>query len=36
MLNAPAAATGSDYTEEVEPEEDDADFEAWGFRKKEE
>lgn len=36
MLNAPAAATGSDYTEEVEPEEDDADFEAWGFREKEE
>lgn len=36
MLNPPAAATGSDYTEEVEPEEDDADFEAWGFRKKEE
>ena len=36
MLNPPAEATGSDYTEEVEPEEDDADFEAWGFRKKEE
>ena len=32
MLNPPAEATGSDYTEEVEPEEDDADFEAWGFR----
>ena len=36
MLNAPAEATGSDYTEEVEPEEDDTDFEAWGFREKEE
>lgn len=36
MLNPPAAATGSDYAEEVEPEEDDTDFEAWGFREKEE
>lgn len=36
MLNAPAEATVSDYTEEVEPEEDDTDFEAWGFREKEE
>ena len=36
MLNAPAEATGSDYAEEVEPEEDDTDFEAWGFREKEE
>lgn len=36
MLNAPAEATGSDYTEEVEPEEDDTDFEAWGFREKKE
>ena len=33
---APAEATGSDYTDEVEPEEDDTDFEAWGFREKEE
>ena len=32
MLNAPAEATGSDYTEDVEPEEDDTDFEDWGFR----
>lgn len=32
MLNAPAAATGSDYTEEVEPEEDDDDWEGWEFR----
>ena len=31
MLNSPAETTGSDYTEEVEPEEDDTDFEAWGF-----
>ena len=36
MLNLPAEATGSDYAEEVEPEEDDTDFEAWGFREKEE
>lgn len=35
MLNPPAEATGSNYTEEVEPEEDDTDFEAWGFREKE-
>lgn len=34
MLNAPAEATGSDYTDEMEPEEDDTDFEAWGFREK--
>ena len=36
MLNPPAEATGSNYTEEVEPEEEDTDFEAWGFREKEE
>lgn len=36
MLNLPAEATGSDYTDEVEPEDDDTDFEAWGFREKEE
>lgn len=36
MFNPPAEATGSNYTEEVEPEEDDTDFEAWGFREKEE
>ena len=36
MLNPPVEATGSDYAEEVEPEEDDTDFEAWGFREKEE
>ena len=35
MLNAPVEATGSDYAEEVEPEDDDTDFEAWGFREKE-
>ena len=35
MLNLPAETTGSDYAEEVEPE-DDTDFEAWGFREKEE
>ena len=34
MLNPPVEATGSDYAEEVEPEEDDTDFEAWGFREK--
>ena len=36
MLNAPAEATGPDYAEEVEPEDEDMDFEAWGFREKEE
>ena len=36
MLNAPAEAPGSDYAEEVESEDDDTDFEAWGFREKEE
>ena len=36
MLNPPTEAPGSDYGEEVEPEEDDTDFEAWGFREKEE
>ena len=34
MLNPPVEATSSDYAEEVEPEEDDTDFEAWGFREK--
>ena len=34
MLNPPAEATGPDYAEEVEPEEDDTDFEAGGFREK--
>ena len=32
MLNAPVEATGSDYAEEVEPEDDDTDFEGWEFR----
>ena len=32
MLNPPAEATGSDYAEKVEPEEDDDDWEGWGFR----
>ena len=36
MLNPPAEATGSDYAEEVESEDDDTDFEAWGFREKDE
>ena len=36
MLNPPAEATGYNYAEKVEPEEDDTDFEAWGFREKEE
>ena len=36
MFNPPAEATCSNYAEEVEPEEDDTDFEAWGFREKEE
>ena len=36
MLNPPPEATGPDYAEELEPEEDDTDFEAWGFREKEE
>ena len=34
MLNASAEATGPDYAEEVEPEDEDMDFEAWGFREK--
>ena len=32
MLNPPAEATGSDYAEEVEPEEDDDEWEGWEFR----
>lgn len=32
MLNPPAEATGSDYTDEVEPEDDDDDWEGWEFR----
>lgn len=36
MLDASVGATGSNYTEEVEQEDDDTDFEAWGFREKEE
>ena len=32
MLNAPAEAPGSTFTEEAEPEEDDDDWEGWGFR----
>lgn len=32
MLNPPAEAPGSTFTEEVEPEEDDDDWEGWGFR----
>ena len=36
MLNLPAEATGPDYAEEVEPEDEDTDFEAWGFREKKE
>ena len=32
MLNPPAEATGPDYAEEVEPEEDDDDWEGWEFR----
>lgn len=36
MLNPPTEAPGSDYAEEVESEDDDTDFEAWGFREKEE
>ena len=34
MLSAPTEAAGSSFTEEVEPEEDDEDFEAWGFQEK--
>lgn len=36
MLNPPAKSMGSNYTEEVEPEVDDTDFEDWGFREKKE
>ena len=36
MLNASTEAPDSTFMEEVEPEEDDTDFEAWGFREKEE
>ena len=32
MLNAPAETPGSTFTEEVEPEEDDDDWEGWEFR----
>ena len=32
MLNPPAEAPGSTFTEEVEPEEDDDDWEGWEFR----
>ena len=32
MLNPPAEATGSTFTEEMEPEEDDDDWEGWEFR----
>ena len=32
MLNAPVEAPGSTFTEEVEPEEDDDDWEGWEFR----
>ena len=32
MLNAPAEAPGSTFTEEVEQEEDDDDWEGWEFR----
>lgn len=32
MLNAPAETDGSTFTEEVEPEEDDDDWEGWEFR----
>ena len=32
MLNAPAEAPGSTFTEEMEPEEDDDDWEGWEFR----
>ena len=35
MLNPPAEATGSNYAEEVEPEEDDSDWEGWEFKKQE-
>ena len=34
MLNAPTEVAGSTFTEEAEPEEDDEDFAAWGFREK--
>lgn len=34
MLNAPTEAAGSTFTEDSEPEEDDEDFAAWGFREK--
>lgn len=36
MLNASAEAIGPDYAEEVKPEDEDTDFEAWGFQEKEE
>ena len=32
MLNPPAEAPGSTFTEEMEPEEDDDDWEGWEFR----
>ena len=35
MLNAPVDGAGSSFAEEIEPEEDDTDFEAWGFKEQE-
>lgn len=36
MLSTPTEAAGYDYAEKAEQEDDDTDFEAWGFREKEE
>ena len=35
MLNAPVDGAGSSFAEEIEPEDDDTDFEAWGFKEQE-
>ena len=35
MLNAPVDGAGSSFAEEMEPEDDDTDFEAWGFKEQE-
>ena len=35
MLNPPAEAVGPGFTEEVELEEDDSDWEGWGFKEQE-
>lgn len=35
MLNAPMDGADSSFAEEIEPEDDDTDFKAWGFKEQE-